>query len=151
LQSNTREAIELIINVENANTRLAGGKRRRSINPIFTDKPANGSIRYYLTHHPNAAAYRKSVRENKLKFFPYRSGIKTLRVKPDEQLGDDTIIGMLQNLQKNKGISQGWYRWFVIGRPSTIAEIDSITEKMPERILDRKKLSYASLILVLKI
>jgi len=146
-QSDVRNALETIIQYEKARHSSENGNYRKIT--VIADEHAFNSTQFYLTHHPNSVGYKKSLRQLNVKYSYRKSGIKTVNNKGVERVNNNTIIGMLRNLSRNPQISRG-ETWFVIGKPAATDKIELIINKMPERIVYRKKLSYASLVVLLK-
>jgi hypothetical protein len=131
-QSDVRKALEIIIQYEKA--RESGGSKNYREIPVIADRGAYRSTYFYLNYHQNAAGFTKSLRELNVQY---------------SRVISESIIGKLKSLSRNPKTSQE-LSWFVIGKPATITKIEAIINKMPERIVYRKKFSYAGLVVLMK-
>jgi len=141
-QSDVRKELEIIIKLESA--RKAQGYVNRQTVRIHADNHAYFATQFYLTHHPNAGGYTEALQELNVKYSYVLSGVESFQPE-----GAGSIIDKLEYLSKNPGI-YGEVVWYVLGNREAIDKIEPIIASMPERVLYKKKFSYASLIFLLR-
>lgn len=142
-QSNVRQVLNAIIGYEDA--MKAKGYVASAQFPVFADDHAYFSTQFYLKDYWNAAAYRKSLHELNLHYYYVLSGVESLKIK-----GAYSILDMLRKLSPDPANSRG-EAWIVLGYPAAVEKIGRIIDAMPERVIYKKKFSYASLVVLLRI
>ncbi len=147
IQSNVKDALETIIQYE----KVAQSGGDHGERPIFAESHAYVSTNdYYLTHHPNSAHYTKSLQALNLKYYHYESGLKLVGGKHVPVVTKNTILGILLDADIMPTLSRG-YAWLVIAEPGAVDAVESFINRMPKRIVYRKKISYGSLVVLLEI
>lgn len=142
-QSDVRKALETIVEYENR--LLASGFISYGKITVAVDNHANFVMQYYLTQHPESSSYGEQLQKLNIKYKYVLSGVETFQPE-----GAQTIIGTLQSLQRSAGVFRG-DQWFLIGNPKAIDRIEPIVNSMPERIVYKKKFSYGTLVMLLRV